>query len=65
MKKRLFFVITFLRFQFKAVACSVCLGDFTEKEIYAYSFSVILLITILFFIISFVYRKIKQNYDIY
>lgn len=45
-------------------SCAVCLGDFTDDEIFAYSFSVILLISIMAFMIIFLFRKIKQTYGI-
>ena len=63
--KRIIFIFIFLiGFLQNGKSCAVCLGDFTDKEIFAYSFSVIFLISLMAFMIIFLFRKIKQTYGI-
>ncbi len=44
--------------------CSVCRGNLTDNEIVAYTFSIILLISIMSIFIIIIYKKIKNNYGI-
>lgn len=57
------FIASFI-IPFQASACAVCLGDFTENEILAYSFSVLFMIAVLFIMIYFLIKKVSKNYDI-
>jgi hypothetical protein len=45
-------------------ACAVCLGNITDDEIIAYTFSVIFLIAIIIVILYSIYKKLIKNYDL-
>ncbi len=65
MKKIIVLIIILFSIYNNGFSCAVCLGDFTQNEIVAYSFSVLFMISVLFVLIYILFKKILKNYDIY
>jgi hypothetical protein len=45
-------------------SCAVCLGNISENEIIAYTFSVIFLAALIILILYLIFKKVVQNYDL-
>jgi uncharacterized membrane protein len=57
-------IIILLFFLQQSYACVVCLGNISDDEILAYTFSVIFLIALIFVILFSIYKKVVKNYDL-
>jgi len=56
-------IVLILNMQY-TYACVVCLGNITDDEIIAYTFSVIFLIALIGLILYLIFKKVVQNYDL-
>ncbi|MBK7094950.1 MAG: hypothetical protein IPH57_07845 [Saprospiraceae bacterium] len=56
-------IVLILNLQY-TFACAVCLGNITDDEIIAYTFSVIFLIALIGLILYLIFKKVIQNYDL-
>ena len=66
MRKTLKFAIFIVLMFFiqNVFSCAVCLGNISENEIIAYTFSVFFLIALMCIIIYMIFKKLTQNYDL-